>query len=90
MLLGRSRCTGLVCLCRSLSTTVTVGPNGVLGAKTSIDPVEIQCFTAMANGWFDENGPMRILHAFNRVRIPWIVDELKKVTLNPLINLLLL
>lgn len=47
--------------------------------RTSVDPEEIARFTSMADEWLDENGPMKILHAFNRVRVPWIVEEMKKV-----------
>jgi ubiquinone biosynthesis O-methyltransferase len=78
------------CLRRFLSTNVIVEPANVIVApanvivepahvaRTSVDPAEIGRFTNMANEWLDENGPMKILHAFNRVRIPWIVDELKR------------
>lgn len=78
MLLGRR--AGFNCLRRFVSTSnVVVEPNDTPLKRTSVDPAEIQRFTTMADEWLDENGPMKILHAFNRVRIPWIVDELKKV-----------
>jgi hypothetical protein len=80
MLLSQGRRVAFVCLRRFVSTTgVVVEPNDTLLKRTSVDPGEIQRFTAMASEWLDEDGPMKILHAFNKVRIPWIVGELKKV-----------
>jgi 2-polyprenyl-3-methyl-5-hydroxy-6-metoxy-1,4-benzoquinol methylase len=64
---------------RLLNTTATIVEPI---ARTSVDPAEIGHFTAMAEDWLDESGPMKVLHAFNRVRIPWIVDELKRVCSN--------
>jgi 2-polyprenyl-3-methyl-5-hydroxy-6-metoxy-1,4-benzoquinol methylase len=90
MVLGQSRRVAFNCLRRLVSTTgVVVEPNETPLKRTSVDPAEIQRFAVMANEWLDENGPMKILHAFNRVRIPWIVDELKKVNLDILRNLTL-
>jgi len=40
-----------------------------LNAPTSINPDEIAKFTAMADTWWDVNGPFRPLHKFNPVRI---------------------
>ena len=51
-----------------------------LGAPSvSVDADEIARFSALATQWIDESGPLKALHSFNRVRIPWIVDELQKV-----------
>lgn len=83
MLIQR-RLVGSNLLRRFFNTTATiVEPSGVVvnEARSSVDSAEIGRFTVLANEWLDENGPMKILHAFNRVRIPWIVDELKKVCL---------
>jgi hypothetical protein len=62
----------------SVNPTLHKDVNPTFNART-VDPAEIGRFTNMANEWLDENGPMKILHAFNRVRVPWIVGEMKKV-----------
>ena len=41
----------------------------------SIDPAEVARFDAQAATWWDEAGPMRVLHRFNPVRLGYIRDE---------------
>ncbi|HEX8417442.1 MAG TPA: bifunctional 2-polyprenyl-6-hydroxyphenol methylase/3-demethylubiquinol 3-O-methyltransferase UbiG, partial [Methylobacterium sp.] len=41
----------------------------------SIDPAEVARFEAIAATWWDEAGPMRVLHRFNPVRLAYIRDE---------------
>jgi 2-polyprenyl-6-hydroxyphenyl methylase/3-demethylubiquinone-9 3-methyltransferase len=43
---------------------------------SSIDPDEVARFSAMAEEWWDETGPMRPLHRLNPVRLGYIRDQL--------------
>ncbi len=45
------------------------------GASATIDPAEVARFEGIAETWWDPNGPMRILHKFNPVRLAYIRDE---------------
>lgn len=45
-------------------------------AARSIDPDEVSRFAAMAEEWWDENGPMRPLHRLNPVRLAYIRDRI--------------
>lgn len=45
-------------------------------AAVSIDPDEVDRFAAMADEWWDENGPMRPLHRLNPIRLGYIRDRL--------------
>lgn len=40
----------------------------------SIDPEEVARFDALGQTWWDEAGPMRVLHRFNPVRLTYIRD----------------
>jgi 2-polyprenyl-6-hydroxyphenyl methylase / 3-demethylubiquinone-9 3-methyltransferase len=42
---------------------------------SSVDPGEVQRFDRLAATWWDEEGPMRALHAMNPARLRWIRDE---------------
>src|SRR5918998_4323036 len=44
------------------------------GAST-IDPAEVARFEGIAETWWDPNGPMKVLHKFNPVRLAYIRDE---------------
>ena len=44
--------------------------------RDSVDPDEIARFTAMAEKWWDDNGPMRPLHKLNPTRLRWIKDAI--------------
>ena len=44
------------------------------GAST-IDPAEVARFEGIARTWWDPNGPMKVLHRFNPVRLAYIRDE---------------
>ncbi len=44
-------------------------------SEASIDPAEVARFDAQARTWWDERGPMRVLHRFNPVRLGYIRDE---------------
>ena len=46
------------------------GPKGA-----SIDLAEVARFDAQAATWWDESGPMRVLHRFNPVRVGYVRDE---------------
>ncbi|MBV9516904.1 MAG: bifunctional 2-polyprenyl-6-hydroxyphenol methylase/3-demethylubiquinol 3-O-methyltransferase UbiG [Hyphomicrobiales bacterium] len=41
----------------------------------SIDPTEVERFDRLASTWWDQEGPMRALHAMNPVRLSWIRRE---------------
>lgn len=45
------------------------------GASTTIDPAEVARFERIAETWWDPNGPMKVLHKFNPVRLAYIRDE---------------
>jgi 2-polyprenyl-6-hydroxyphenyl methylase / 3-demethylubiquinone-9 3-methyltransferase len=42
---------------------------------TTIDPDEVARFERMAETWWDPQGPMKVLHRFNPVRLAYIRDE---------------
>ena len=42
----------------------------------SVDPEEVARFDAQAATWWDETGPMRVLHRFNPVRLACIRDAI--------------
>lgn len=39
-------------------------------------PGEVEKFDALAAGWWDDAGPMRVLHAMNPLRCAWITSRL--------------
>ena len=41
----------------------------------SVDPDEVKRFDRLAATWWDDEGPMRALHAMNPARLRWIMDE---------------
>jgi 2-polyprenyl-6-hydroxyphenyl methylase/3-demethylubiquinone-9 3-methyltransferase len=41
----------------------------------TIDPEEVARFDRIAGTWWDPKGPMKVLHAFNPVRLAYIRDE---------------
>ena len=43
--------------------------------SASVDRDEVARFDAQAATWWDEDGPMRVLHRFNPVRLGYIRDE---------------
>lgn len=43
---------------------------------TFVDPKEIERFDALAEDWWDENGPMAPLHKLNPVRLAYIRDHI--------------
>lgn len=55
------------------STTAT-GASGPAGGRTSIDPAEVEKFSAIADEWWDPRGKFRPLHRFNPVRLAYIRD----------------
>ena len=44
---------------------------------TTINQEEIQKFSKLADEWWDANGKFKPLHAFNPVRIKYIIDKCK-------------
>ncbi|MHA1157215.1 MAG: bifunctional 2-polyprenyl-6-hydroxyphenol methylase/3-demethylubiquinol 3-O-methyltransferase UbiG [Alphaproteobacteria bacterium] len=45
-------------------------------ATTTVDPAEVERFSALAATWWDPTGPMRPLHRLNPTRLRWIRDEI--------------
>jgi 2-polyprenyl-6-hydroxyphenyl methylase/3-demethylubiquinone-9 3-methyltransferase len=45
------------------------------GSAPSIDPDEVEQFSAMAAEWWDPRGPFKPLHEFNPVRVGYIRDQ---------------
>ncbi len=44
--------------------------------NSTIDPAEIARFSAMADRWWDTDGPMRPLHKLNPLRLAWIKEQI--------------
>ena len=42
---------------------------------STIDPSEVEQFSRLAARWWDERGPMAMLHKFNPVRLSYIRDQ---------------
>ena len=42
---------------------------------TTINQEEIQKFSKLADEWWDANGKFKPLHAFNPIRIKYIIDK---------------
>ncbi|XP_064072328.1 ubiquinone biosynthesis O-methyltransferase, mitochondrial-like [Vanessa tameamea] len=69
--------------------------NNVTAAKTTIDTSHVEKHSQQAQGWWDPNGPMKALHSYNLIRIPFIRDglvscSLDERTLLPLSNKVIL
>jgi 2-polyprenyl-6-hydroxyphenyl methylase/3-demethylubiquinone-9 3-methyltransferase len=45
-------------------------------AASTVDPSEVEQFSRLAARWWDERGPMAMLHKFNPVRLTYIRDRL--------------
>jgi 2-polyprenyl-6-hydroxyphenyl methylase/3-demethylubiquinone-9 3-methyltransferase len=43
---------------------------------STVDPDEIARFSALADTWWDANGPMRPLHRINPLRLGWIKERI--------------
>ena len=46
-----------------------------MGSMTTVNEREIQKFSKLADEWWDANGKFKPLHAFNPVRIKYIIDK---------------
>ena len=46
--------------------------------KTTIDPLEHEKFSKLAEEWWDPNGKFKTLHKFNPVRLEFIISQIKK------------
>ncbi len=44
-------------------------------SKPSVDPIEIAKFSALANEWWDPNGPMKPLHQLNPLRLQYLQNH---------------
>ncbi|XP_061378642.1 ubiquinone biosynthesis O-methyltransferase, mitochondrial-like [Danaus plexippus] len=58
--------------------------------QSTVDPEDVKRHSKLAESWWDLNGPMKLLHAYNSVRVPFIRDGLvppsTERTLAPLTN----
>ena len=43
---------------------------------STLDPDEIAAFSALADGWWDRDGPMKALHRLNPARLAWLRQQL--------------
>lgn len=57
--------------CQRLHSTTTP-------SVSSIDAREVEKFGDLSSEWSDELGAFHALHSLNRVRVPWIVDNVQK------------
>jgi len=48
-------------------------------STSTVDDGEVGRFSALANLWWNEEGPMKALRSMNRLRVPWIRDTLLQV-----------
>jgi len=48
-------------------------------STSSVDENEVGRFSALANLWWDDEGPMKGLRSMNRLRVPWIRDTLLQI-----------
>ena len=48
-----------------------------MASMTTINEKEIQKFSKLADEWWDANGKFKPLHAFNPIRIKYIIDKCK-------------
>ena len=46
-----------------------------MASMTTINEKEIQKFSKLADEWWDANGKFKPLHAFNPIRIKYIIDK---------------
>src|SRR5690348_630459 len=44
----------------------------------SVIPDEVAQFNRLAGQWWDPKGPMRVLHAMNKLRIGWIDTRIRR------------
>jgi 2-polyprenyl-6-hydroxyphenyl methylase / 3-demethylubiquinone-9 3-methyltransferase len=56
----------------------TVVHNTSAGRLETIDPEEIERFTALAEEWWKPDGKFRVVHKFNPVRRDFIVDKIAR------------
>jgi len=48
-----------------------------MNVSDNVSAEEIARFGALAPRWWDQNGPMRPLHAMNRLRVGWISERIR-------------
>ncbi|CAG9562776.1 unnamed protein product [Danaus chrysippus] len=62
--------------------------------QSTVDPEDVKRHSKLAENWWDLNGPMKLLHVYNSVRVPFIRDGLvppsTERTLTPLVNISIL
>lgn len=46
--------------------------------EKNVDPNDVKHFSTFADEWWNENGVWGVLHDFNQVRVPFIVNNLEK------------
>ena len=44
-------------------------------SRSTVDASEVEQFSRLAARWWDERGPMAMLHKFNPVRLAYIRDQ---------------
>ena len=48
--------------------------------KTTVNEAEIEKFNRLSQEWWNPQGPLRLLHKMNRVRVPFIQEQLRRHT----------
>lgn len=47
--------------------------------NNTIDPIEIQKFSKIADQWWNPNGDFKILHKFNPIRLRYVIEQISKI-----------
>lgn len=53
-----------------------MAPQTTASVVTTVDAGEVNRFQKFAKNWWDTNGEMKMLHAMNRLRVPFVRDGL--------------
>lgn len=48
-----------------------------IGNAPTIDDADVKRFSTLSKDWWNIDGPLKALHSFNVIRIPWIRDRLR-------------
>jgi 2-polyprenyl-6-hydroxyphenyl methylase / 3-demethylubiquinone-9 3-methyltransferase len=68
---------------REMRLTGRAEETGTSMSAPSIDPKEIEKFSALAASWWDPNGPFKALHRINPVRLKFILERVQSARTPP-------
>ncbi|KAI9564242.1 hypothetical protein GHT06_007980 [Daphnia sinensis] len=60
----------VMCFKRTITASQSFCRN--ISLKSTVSVEELQKFNAMANKWWDADGPVKPLHSFNKLRVPFL------------------